>query len=161
MKQDDKDPKTFLSPAGALLAAICFFLPWVRACGRDLSGAQMASESPIWWLVLLAALAILGLFYHFSQKGALSKLKPFVAGCCAVALFMMVAQYFKLQNQIRGMFDIRFGGVGSFLGFLIALAGLPFLQDKPAGRPEPSPRLTQEALVPVRDDEVEGPGSQG
>lgn len=38
--EDKKDSKRFISPGGAGLAAICFFLPWLRGCGQDISGAN-------------------------------------------------------------------------------------------------------------------------
>ncbi len=68
--------KKFLSPGGAGLVIICFFLPWVKfKCAADdashnMSGFDLANHANMIWLVLIAAVFIIGVFfyYHFPTK---------------------------------------------------------------------------------------------
>lgn len=130
MHQNEKDSKRFLTPGGAGLAAICFFLPWIRACGQDFSGSQIASKgSAELWLILIAAIAILGSFFVFDGQNNLRKIKPVVIAGAIVSLLIILIKIAQLQKQGSGMFEIQFGLYGTCLGFISSLFGIPFLED--------------------------------
>jgi hypothetical protein len=64
MSENKGDKKVFLTPAGAIIALICFFLPWVKVSYagkvKNVSGAEVGG---IFWLVLVSALAIIGALF--------------------------------------------------------------------------------------------------
>jgi ribosomal protein L40E/uncharacterized protein (DUF983 family) len=126
MEQKEKDSKRFITPAGAGLAAICFFLPWVRACGQDISGAQIANhgESAL-WLVLIAAIAIVGGFFIYEGQNNLKKLKPLAVVGALLSLLILLIKY----AQVKGEVEIQYGAVGTLIGFIASLFGLQFLED--------------------------------
>lgn len=129
MEQKEKDNKRFTTPGGAGLAAICFFLPWIRACGQDISGSQIASNGEaLLWLVLIAAIVIVFGFVVYEGQDNLEKLKPFVLGGAILSLIILVIEYVKVSEQGSGMFEVRYGSVGTLLGFIASLFGLKYLE---------------------------------
>jgi hypothetical protein len=134
MEQKPKDSRRYITPSGAGLAAICFFLPWFRACGQDVSGSQIASNGEsLLWLVLIAAIAIVGGFFMYDEQNNLKKLKPIVIGGAILSLLILLIKYAQLRNQGNGMFEgvfeLRYGSFGSLIGFIATLFGLQFLED--------------------------------
>jgi len=130
MDQKQKDGKRFITPSGAGLAAICFFMPWMRACGQDVSGFQIANggESAL-WLVLIAAIAIVVGFFIYDGQNKLKDLKPIVIVGAGVSLLILLFKYSEFNKQGGGMFEMKFGSVGTILGFGASLFGLLFLED--------------------------------
>ncbi len=133
MEQKQKDNKRFISPGGAGLAAICFFLPWLKACGQDVSGIQIANqgESAL-WLVLLSAIAIVVAFFIYDGQNNLKKLKPIVISGAGISLLILLLKYSSLKKQaggMGGMFEIEFGSIGTVLGFIASLVGIQFLEE--------------------------------
>lgn len=128
MKQKGKDNKRFITPSGAGLAAICFFLPWIRACGRDMSGVQIANngESAL-WLVLLAAIAIVVVFFVYDSRNNLRKLKPIAICGAGLSLLILIIKYAQIKNRSGDMVEVEFGAVGTLLGLVAALFGIQFL----------------------------------
>lgn len=130
MAQKEKDNKRFITPSGAGLAAICFFLPWIRACGQDISGVQIANngESAL-WLVFLAAVAVVVAFFIYDGQNNLKKLKPLAIGSVALSFLILLIKYAQIRKQGGGMFEIQYGSIGTFLGFVASLIGLQYLED--------------------------------
>jgi hypothetical protein len=129
MEQKEKDNKRFITPGGAGLAAICFFLPWVRACGQDVSGIQIANNGEsVFWLVLIAAIVIVGGFFMFDGQNNLKKLKPIAIGGAVLSLLILFIKYSQFKNK-GGIFEIQYGSIGTLLGFAASLFGIQFLED--------------------------------
>jgi|GEM_PF-912316 len=127
MEQKEKDSKRLITPAGAGLAAIAFFLPWVRACGQDISAAQIANNgSEVLWLILIAAVAIVVAFFANDGKNNLKKIKPVVAIGAILSLSIMLIKY--MQAKDAGI-QIRFGAIFAVIGFMASLFGMEFLED--------------------------------
>mgnify|MGYP001576453708 FL=1 len=126
MEQKEKDSKRLITPAGAGLAAICFFLPWVRACGQDISGVQIANngESALWF-VFIAAIAIVVGFFIYDGQNNLKKLKPLAGVSALISLLILLIKYV----QVKGEVGIQYGAVGTLIGFITTLFGLQFLED--------------------------------
>ena len=140
---EDEDKIGFLTPTGAAFAVICFFLPWVEvSCDRrtriSISGADMARNDGIFWLVLGAALVILASFFYFRSQKQLIQARPIVIFSSLVGLGVLLFKFFDFSKgtQILGRtirpedlgLSIQFGGVGTLLGFVLALIGCAFLE---------------------------------
>jgi hypothetical protein len=129
MGQKEKDGKRFMTPVGAGLAAICFFLPWRGDLG--FSGAYMAShDNGVFWLVLIAAIAIMAAFMIYNGNNKLSKAKPFVVTAAVIAFGVMLLLLLILNRFFGyGVKDFTIGYWGSFAGFMTSLLGVQFLKD--------------------------------
>ncbi|MCX5829258.1 MAG: zinc ribbon domain-containing protein [Deltaproteobacteria bacterium] len=132
MKKTEKDGRRFITPSGALLMAVCFFLPWVRACGVEVSGADIASkgDTPILWLILAVSVITIGVFFIFDGQNKLNKIKPIVIIGSIISLLIIIIKYFQLKNsEIGAAFTFMYGFVGTVFGSIISLIGASFLQD--------------------------------
>ena len=127
----------FLTPAGAGIAIICFFLPWVKvSCGTITVEASGARIGGIFWLVFaIAILIIISFFYFRSRKDhAIGKLIAIYGS----VLSMLVILYKFITTFSGGSVDInmsdfgsviRPGAFGEFFGFIMALAGSIYMSD--------------------------------
>ncbi|MBI5710284.1 MAG: zinc ribbon domain-containing protein [Candidatus Eisenbacteria bacterium] len=121
-----------ISPAGAVIAAICFFLPWVKlSCAPEpMSGAQLGG---ILWLVLIAAIAIVIVVPLYKSRGQAGNAKPIVVISALVGLGVMAYKAFqifggKAAEQLGA--QVQFGAIGSALGLLVALGGAGTLENE-------------------------------
>jgi hypothetical protein len=164
-----EDKKGFLTPAGAAFALICFFLPWVEFSydGRSIasfSGADIARYyDEIFWLILVTVLVILVSFFYFRGQKQLTQARPIIILSSLMGLGVLI---FKLINfykgeQIAGLtislanigVSIQFGGVGTILGFVLALVGSAFLE--PMSDPlDTGERLTDIILEHKKEKEL-------
>lgn len=127
MEQKEKDSKRFISPGGAGIAAICFFLPWFRACGQEISGLKLATSGDyLLWLTLVSAIAIIGGFIAFDRQIGLKKLKPLALVSAILGLLIMLFKLIQLKQEGGDMVGILPGYVGSVLGFIVSIVGLQF-----------------------------------
>ncbi len=122
--------KIFISLVGAIISAICFFLPWIGCEGgrRTPSGAEIGGEL---WVVFIAALVIIAAVFFFKQQKQIEKARPIVAVSSLVALAMLLYEYIKMTNDEFAQFikfEIKFGSIGTLIGFVLALIGTPFLR---------------------------------
>lgn len=144
------DRRCFLTPSGAGIAAICFFLPWVKlSCAeKTFSGADIGG---IFWIVFIAALTILGFFFFFKANKRIDMIKPAVVISAVVALGILIWKFFELQSGVKTDFgrvtakdigmEIQFGAVGTVIGFIISYIGSLFTDSKPLSiRTVPAPR---------------------
>ncbi|NLI16992.1 MAG: hypothetical protein GX409_11965 [candidate division Zixibacteria bacterium] len=151
----DENRGIWLTPTGAGIALICFFLPWIEfSCGTmtgSISGAEMGG---VMWVVFVAALLSLLAFYYFRNYDELDRAKPVVVLSGLTAIAIMVYKFFNYKSgvgccqggveqlgeipamrQLLGNstgfpnfgFSIKFGAYGTFAGFLLALIGAHFL----------------------------------
>jgi Co/Zn/Cd efflux system component len=129
---------------GAILAAICFFLPWVKFSCSGIEKTASGSElGGILWLVLLAALVVVGAFFFFRNQGQIQKSKPIILVSSIVALAVMIVRYIIFMSGEKTQFgtirpqdiglSFQFGAIGTLIGFIVALFGTTFLKsDEPA-----------------------------
>lgn len=120
-----RQPAAFITPAGAGIAIICFFLPWVRiSCLRDLefTGLEIAQLKDVYWLVLAGEVAALVLW----TLGALKILRRSalgVAAAAALALAVIFAPVLR-GERTRGLdLELQAGAYGTVLGLTAALLG--------------------------------------
>lgn len=134
-----EDKKVFLTPAGAIIALIFFFLPWVKvSCAsriRNVSGAEIGG---IFWLVFVAALAIIVAFLYFRSKKRLEKSGLVAIFGSIVALLVIFLKYLsstcgqksalvKAGSKVIGC-TIQLGAIGTIIGFVLAIVGSVFIK---------------------------------
>ena len=105
----------------ALIALICFFLPWVQlSCGSSedrLSGVDLASDghSALWLIpLLMLAVLLLGIARAWKDKRELSALVSLVAGL--VSAYLMNRERMRAEDTsgliaigVTGWFWLGFG----------------------------------------------------
>jgi hypothetical protein len=143
----------FLTPSGAGLAAICFFMPWVRfdcmGAQKTLSGADLANREAVFWLALAAAVAILAAVFYFRSQGALEKARPVVWIASLAGMGLLLVKYFSFSGGEKTPFgsitpkdiglSIQPGAVGVLIGFALALIGVGGLKSEGTGAPGQAP----------------------
>lgn len=137
----------YLTPAGAAMAIVCFFLPWARvSCApgvrKSFSGAQLGG---IFWLVLGAALVALAAFVFFHARRRLEWARPIIILASLAALAVIVIKSIEYaQGRPTPVGSVRpdpglrtkFGGAGTLIGLALAIAGAGFIRGRPLlGRP--------------------------
>ena len=132
--------KAFLSPAGAGLVLICFFLPWVRVscAGKEMiiSGHTLGG---VFWLVLGAAALSLAAFFYFHKRQKPKNARPFLLASAILALGIIIYKYNAIVRDPNIPFyvpasainvNIKLGAVGTVIGLLMVGAGAMFLKSK-------------------------------
>ena len=161
-----KTAKLFLSPAGASIALICFFLPWVRvSCAGDLGkegvlATYSASDSQlggILWIAFLAAIVVVLAFSFFLAQKKVERARLIVAISALIGLVAIILRYFQAINDtydfyglllkyddVKGLIrvNILYGAWGTWAGLIIAFVSWPLLKSKDRdnaarGRPPP------------------------
>lgn len=144
---NNNNVKFFVTPIGAAVAALCFFLPWVEfSCGGMRKTASGSELGGILWIVFLAALVILITFFYFRSQNQLSKSVKVIQSSSYIALIILAIRYLIFMSgektemgTIRPQdigFSIQFGAIGTLLGFLTSLIGSAFLKER---KQSPSP----------------------
>jgi len=139
MSQNKEDKKVLLTPAGAILALICFFLPWVKvSCAGKVNYLSGAEIGGIFWLVFLAPLVIIVAFFYFRSQKQLEKSRPVAILSSIVALAVIFIKYTSLAWEQKSVVakagskvidcTIQLGAVGTVIGFILAITGLFFLK---------------------------------
>jgi len=125
----------FLSPAGAILTLVSFFLPWAKvSCApvvnKTVSGASLGGAL---WLVLPLATGILVSFFYYAARRCVGRSRPFVVvasvASLAVILTVCLSMAESAQTGLSGIASnavgmrIQFGGVATLCGLVLSLAG--------------------------------------
>ncbi len=174
MSEKKDNAANFITPGGAGLAAICFFLPWIRGCDKTMSGADMGGA---FWLVFLAAIAILAAFFIFRSNNEEEKTKPVAIICSLLGIGVLLWKYVEVKNQFRELsafIQIEIGAYGTVIGLAAALFGAAFLEESgPSNIPMSSqadqstgqsytdpPQIVSKSVCPncnkVYDGDIEG-----
>ena len=144
----------YLSPAGAALALVGFFLPWARiSCGpildKTVSGASLGG---LFWLAFaLPAIMLAGFVYLVSPKSRRGRRPerwaPAFALGSAAALAVIVVNCLRLVGEARGKagplanhgvgFSLEFGGVATVVGLVVSLAASAVAARRTSGDRDP------------------------
>ncbi len=120
-----RTPAAFITPAGAGIAIICFFLPWLRvSCLRDLefTGLEIAQLKGAYWWVLIGEVAVVVL-WTLGRLRLLRRPALYVAAAAAIPLAIIFAPALR-GERTRGLdLDLRIGAYGTILGLTAALLG--------------------------------------
>ncbi len=147
---DNKDADNrliFLTPAGAAIAFISFFLPWIQISCLGRSSYSGLDFGGIYWIVLLMSVAIFGAFFLFRKLKRLALLKPvtiaatviawgvIIYGCVAIAGGKRIL-FFRLGPESVHL-KIHMGGYGTLFGYLLAILGVTWRHLKGVSRALP------------------------
>jgi hypothetical protein len=115
MSQEKSSLSYFLTPAGAIIAAVAFFLPWVKlSCSGqvfNMNGFQLAKNDALMWVVFAAAILIGIGFFFLRNKWDLGKIKKlsFVASLAGIGILLY--KYFDFKSSMDSMGQFM-GGAG-------------------------------------------------
>jgi hypothetical protein len=153
---DNKDADNrliFLTPAGAAIAFISFFLPWIQISCLGRSSYSGMDFGGIYWIVLLMSVAILGAFFLFRKLKRLPLLKPvtiaatiiawgvIIYGCVAIAGGKRIL-FFRLGPDSVHL-KIHMGGYGTLFGYLLAILGVTWRHLKSMSRALPMRHMSR------------------
>lgn len=141
------NPTSFISPAGAAFAVICFFLPWLQVsqCGitKTASGAELANFDTSFWLLPLMGIASITAYFVAKGQKQIWKARPFIIISSGFALLLLFYKYFSIPSapEIMGQrvtaadlgITLQFGGYGTVLGFILAIVGCIFISRQTTG----------------------------
>jgi hypothetical protein len=136
-------PHEIISPAGAGIVIICFFLPWLRvSCGTKkmlLRGADMGGAL---YIVLIAAVVMIAAFMIYKYLGQTHKSRYVFLGASLLAIGTIAYEYtsvalnpnipFYIPGKMIG-FELKIGAFGTILGLILAGSGWQLL--RPPGCP--------------------------
>jgi hypothetical protein len=136
-----------------IVILVGFFLPWVDACGRQLSGYDLANEPlmdnhSLYWLVFLGGAACVALYFAFRGTDATSVARAstarLIASLIGVAPIVNLAVNLS-SNENPGLVTVMYGGVVVALGYIGAIVS--FFVD----RSELATRSAPDAMSPPSD----------
>jgi hypothetical protein len=123
--------KEWLTPSGAAVMGVCFFLPWAnfsctglhaRVSGADLGG--------VLWVIPLLAATIFAVFFVLRKRGFDHIIRWMVLGTAAIILLVLVGKIIAILTAPKPAFGLikpeHVGfrlGLGAF-GTLAGLAGM-------------------------------------
>lgn len=132
-----------ISGSGALLALLCFFLPWIRmscgvqitASGLDLATAPSQIGQPTWLLFLVPVMAIAVLWTLYSTlnqpqiRARIVATRELIFG--AVGFLPTLVVYISFQNARNNpanlglgyLFELMYGYWGTVLGWIGVIVG--------------------------------------
>ncbi len=120
-----RTPAAFITPAGAGIAIICFFLPWLRvSCLRDLefTGLEIAQLKGAYWWVLIGEVAVVAL-WTLGKLRLLRRPALYVAAAAMMPLAILFAPVIK-GERTRGLdLELQIGAYGTIVGLTAALLG--------------------------------------
>lgn len=136
--KDWKKHSIFLTPAGAGIAIICFFLPWVKvSCGTITVQASGARIGGIFWAVLAVSIIILVSFFFFWKRKELAIAKLVTLGGAVFSIIVILYKFLSAfggkgtdinVSEIGGV--LRIGAYGEFLGFIMAILGAIYMGEE-------------------------------
>jgi multidrug transporter EmrE-like cation transporter len=134
-----------ISPAGAGLVAICFFLPWLKvSCGsKDVTLSGSGIGGAFWFILGLVVVALIA-YFMFREKIRTMHLRSILLTCALGSAGIIVYKYFAVVNDpdipfyvpsSMIKFELRPGSIGVFLGLLMLSAGALLVGDKKGKKP--------------------------
>ena len=123
----------WLSPAGATLILICFFLPWleVSCSGKKIigSGLTFAQKAAPLWLIPAFAILVLLLSVWYWKGLSLNWFKILSVILAVLGILMLIFTYISIEQKLSGFVvkritshQIKSGIIGTAIGFLLVIA---------------------------------------
>ena len=131
----------WLSPAGAFIILICFFLPWleVKCSGKKIlgTGFTFANEATPLWLIPIIALLVMLLYILYRNGLSLNWYRIGNLIAAGLGIVMMVLTYISIEQKLSGFFikritsyQIKFGLPGTLIGLLLIFVSPLLLKNK-------------------------------
>ena len=130
----------FITPAGGIVALLCFFLPWVKFdCSGTtvtLSGFEIATQGQLnlTTLALVAAVAIIGISLYMLKEQTPWKSRLPVLISSGIGLGCLFFGFLRLNTGVdTGLGKIslkeleasfQFGVFGTIIGFILSIVGV-------------------------------------
>jgi hypothetical protein len=120
-----------LSAISGVVIVVAFVMPWVRACGQDLTGYDIATNSPgtiqdawVYWLVPAVGLLCIALTWLVSTNTTGSRVGVAFARLAAGLIgFLPIVNIWYSVKQNPASLEILYGGWIAVSGFVgIALS---------------------------------------
>lgn len=149
------------SKLGAMASAviiIAFFLPWVRACNRELSGFEIATNSEVhvegaWFYWLALAAPILCLILFFRKTDAAHRIGVAVTRLVAALIgFLPLLNIWYNAQQRGGALDILYGGWMTISGY--AGLALSFFLDLSPPQPRTGPPNPEHGAIQTSSEQT-------
>ena len=147
---DNKDADNrliFLTPAGAAIAFVSFFLPWIQISCLGKSSYSGMDFGGIYWVVLIMTMVILGCFFLFRKLKRLDLLKLVTIAATIIAWGVIIYGCITIAGGKRILFfhfgpdsvhlKIHAGGYGTLLGYLLAILGVTWRHLREVSRASP------------------------
>jgi drug/metabolite transporter (DMT)-like permease len=115
-----------LSAIAGVVIIIAFFLPWVRACGTDFSGLDLATndtgqvEDPgQYWLALLSGLVCVALFFTLKTRTRRQRVRAAVTRLVvgAIGFLPLLNVWYNVKERGESL-ELLYGGWITLLGFI-------------------------------------------
>jgi hypothetical protein len=122
----------WLSPAGAFIILVCFFLPWleVSCSGKKIigSGLYFAQKAAPLWLIPAFAVLVLLLFIWYRRGLSLAWFKVLLITLAALGIVMLVFTYISIEQKLSAFVvkritshQIKGGLIGTWIGFVLVI----------------------------------------
>lgn len=122
----------WLSPAGAVIILVCFFLPWleVSCSGKKIigSGLTFALKAAPLWLIPAFAVLVLLLFIWYWKGLSLNWFKILLMCLAVLGIVMLVFTYISIEQKLSGFIvkritshEIKGGLIGTAIGFVLVI----------------------------------------
>lgn len=133
----EQESHSYLSLIGGAVAMFSFFAPWAGCENQTISGYDLGDDK---WLVFLAGGIIVGSFFFFLNAKKLEKAKPSILISSIIGIVYMLYLYIEMQgNEFAKHMEVKWGGITTIGGFILALIGVQFL--KSPKQPTPSEQV--------------------
>jgi len=130
---------------GALVVLVCFFLPWVRSCGGDQSGLDLATSpyvegNLLFFLTPLTALLVLGLLGWANNRGLFVRMQAGRISLVLTApgLVPVLDLFFMAYTRAEGLLQPLYGLWATLVSQLMMLAGAVVDMQAAVAVPAPS-----------------------
>lgn len=132
---------SFISPSGAALVVICFFLPWLEwsACGisKTATGAELSQFDGSFLLYPLAGIISIAAYFICKSQKKIWKARPFIIISSVLGLLLLFYKVSSIPSSpdIFGQritaadlgFKPQIGAIGTIIGFILAIIGCAFM----------------------------------
>ena len=115
MESSSKSNSHLMTPTGALVALICFFMPWINGSCGTMSGAQIGGG--LW---LIPVISVLVLLVYFLGRGMGHAIMIILLDVIAL---ITIAVYFTRVLPMIEEITVQFGVYGTLVGLFLVLAG--------------------------------------
>ena len=138
-KSGTQQNSRFTTPAGGIVALLCFFLPWVKFdCSGTtvtLSGFEIAKgQVNLTTLALVAAVAIIGISLYMLKEKTPQKSRLPVLISSGIGLGCILFEFLRLNTGVDTGFgkislkeleaSFQFGVFGTIIGFILSIVGV-------------------------------------
>ena len=172
MKSDSR----FVTPAGGILALLCFFMPWVKFSCKDfsktitytISGFELATKQQVNLITvaLIAAVVMIVISLYMLKEQTPWKSKVPILISSGIGLGGLLFEYVRSNTSIDTGFGkisledlgitFQFGAFGTIIGFILAIVGV-WNYSKPIDSSESHDEQEDKAKLSVENDEISTP----